>query len=150
LVAIRSGVPFTPVLGSDRARILPRSGGAGQRPDPNPSFTGPIILGSPGRYFDPNAFSWPAAGYFGTIGRNTLRGPGYANCDTAIVKSFPLGGGRKMQFRGEIFNAFNRANFGLPATAVFNSQGRIPGSAGVITSTVGTARQVQLGLKLEF
>src|SRR6266508_6738571 len=55
IVTLRSGVPFTPVLGFDRARALPRSGGAGQRPDLNPAYTGEIILGRPDRYFEPAA-----------------------------------------------------------------------------------------------
>jgi hypothetical protein len=149
IVMVRSGVPFTPVLGSDRARARPRSGGAGQRPDLAPGFTGDVILGGPERYFDPRAFVLPEAGFFGNVGRNTLIGPGYAGWDAALFKSFDVGR-FKLQFRAEAFNVLNHPNFGLPATTVFDSRGNTPASAGEITSTVGTSRQVQLGLKVQF
>lgn len=149
IVSLHSGVPFTPVLAFDRARALPRSGGAGQRPDPAPGFTGPIILGGPAKYFDPNAFVLPEAGFFGALGRNTLYGPGFATWDGALFKNFAIAGSRKLQFRGEVFNLLNRANFALPETAVFNSAGRVA-TAGQITRTVSSSRQVQLGVKMEF
>jgi hypothetical protein len=60
-----------------------------------------------------------------------------------------MGERRRVQFRAEVFNVLNRANFGLPQTQVFNAAGRVP-NAGEITTTVGTARQMQFGLKFEF
>jgi hypothetical protein len=65
------------------------------------------------------------------------------------VKNFRAGTTRRVQFRLEVFNLLNRANFGLPAATVFDAAGRVP-HAGDITTTVGTARQIQLGLKVEF
>jgi hypothetical protein len=65
------------------------------------------------------------------------------------VKNFRIGGGRRLQFRAEVFNVLNRANFGLPQALVFDASGRVP-NAGEITTTVGTARQMQFGLKFEF
>jgi hypothetical protein len=144
-----SGVPFTPVLAFDRARARPRSGGAGQRPDINPGFNGDVIVGSPGRYFDPAAFVLPEAGFFGNLGRNTLIGPGYASWDAAVFKNFTVRK-TKLQFRAEAFNVLNHPNFGLPATTVFDSTGRTPANAGEISSTVGTSRQIQLGVKVTF
>ncbi|HEX2455502.1 MAG TPA: hypothetical protein VHI99_17525, partial [Vicinamibacterales bacterium] len=145
----RSGIPFSPVLGFDRARVLPRSGGAGQRPDLVAGCSDNPVLGGADMYFDVNCFALPAAGTLGNLARNTLIGPGYAALDMAIFKNFTFGAGRRLQFRAEAFNVGNRTNFGLPASTVFNSAGRVA-TAGQITTIVGTARQFQFGVKLEF
>ncbi len=150
IVTARTGVPFTPLLGFDRARALPRSGGGGQRPSWAPGRNASnAILGSPERYFDPTAFVLPEAGFFGDVGRNVLTGPGFATWDMAVFKNFQLRGSARLQIRIEAFNLTNRANFGLPSATVFDSRGLVE-SAGEITETLGTARQVQLGIKLEF
>jgi outer membrane receptor protein involved in Fe transport len=144
-----SGVPFTPVLGFDRARALPRSGGAGQWPDLVPGCSSNPVLGDPNHYFDVNCFAIPAAGTLGNLGRNTVIGPGYATLDAALFKNISLGGTRRLQLRIEGFNVTNHANFGLPSATVFNSSGAVA-TAGQITSIVGTARQFQLGGKITF
>jgi hypothetical protein len=150
IVTLRSGVPFTPVLSFDRARAFPRSGGDGQRPNWAPGFDAEnATVGRPDQWFDPNAFVLPAAGTFGTVGRNMLRGPGYAAWNGAVFKNFEVGGRRRLQLRVEAFNLLNRANFALPARTVFSAAGPVE-NAGEITDIVGTARQIQLGVKLEF
>lgn len=149
IVTARSGVPFSPQLGFDRARALPRSGGAGQRPDLAPGASSNPILGGHEQYFDPLAFTFPEAGFLGNLPRNTLIGPDYASWDASLVKNFRVGERRRLQFRAEVFNVLNRANFGLPRTLVFDAVDRVP-NAGEITTTVGTARQMQFGLKFEF
>jgi carboxypeptidase family protein/TonB-dependent receptor-like protein len=145
----RTGVPFSPVLGFDRARALPRSGGAGQRPNLAPGASLNPVLGGPTQYFDPFAFELPDAGFLGDVPRNTIIGPGFSSWDASIVKNFHAGGARRLQVRVEIFNLLNRTNFGLPASTVFDAAGRVA-NAGEITNTVGTARQMQLGFKFEF
>jgi len=149
IVTMRSGVPFSPVLGFDRARALPRSGGAGQRPNLAPSASLNPVRGGPEQYFDPLAFELPAEGFLGDVPRNTIIGPGFATWDASVVKNFRAGANHRLQLRLEVFNLLNRANFGLPQTTVFDAAGRVP-NAGEITTTVGTARQIQLGVKFEF
>jgi hypothetical protein len=150
IVTARSGVPFTPVLSFDRARARPRSGGAGQRPSWAPGFDRDnVVLGGPERYFDPAAFVLPPAGTFGDVERNALEGPGYFTWDMAIFKNFRLRNDWRLQLRAEAFNVTNRANFDLPVATVFTPQG-VREDVGEITSIVGTARQIQLGMKLEF
>ena len=144
-----SGVPFTPVLGFDRARALPRSGGAGQWPDLVAGCSSNPVLGGPNEYFDVNCFSLPAAGTIGNLGRNTVIGPGFQTLDAALFKNISLGGARRLQLRVEGFNVTNHVNFGLPSTTVFNSSGPVA-TAGQITSIIGTARQFQLGGKVTF
>jgi hypothetical protein len=90
----------------------------------------------------------PNQGRFGTLGRNTFRGPAYYNFDFALIKDTPLGhrksGAERVdfQFRGEFFNLFNIVNMGLPAN-ILNGSG-----FGEISKTAGTSRQIQLSLKL--
>ncbi len=89
----------------------------------------------------------PNQGRFGALGRNTHRGPAFHNFDFSLIKNTPIGPPSNperivLQARFEVFNAFNIANFGLPANIV---QG--PGF-GVINRTAGPSRQIQVSLKL--
>jgi hypothetical protein len=89
--------------------------------------------------------SGPNNGRFGTLGRNTFRGPGFHNFDVSLVKETPLGSeAAKLQFRAEFFNVLNLVNFGLPANILLG-----PGF-GVINHTAGTSRQIQFSLKLVY
>ncbi len=147
---LASGNPFSAVIGYDRARSRPEAGTAPQRPDLVPGYSANPILGSPNRYFDPSAFSLPAAGFYGDLGRNTLIGPGMVNVDVSVNKLFRLTERSSLQFRTEMFNALNHPNFAIPSQrTVFSSTGPV-GSAGLITSTLTSSRQLQLGLKLMF
>jgi hypothetical protein len=147
-----SGLPFTPQLSYN-----PSNDGDTRnpvRPSLNPAFTGPIILGGPGRYFDPNAFLTPATsvptiGTYGNAPRNFLQGPGLAETDLSVVKKLLFTERINLQFRAELFNLFNRTNFNNPNPVVFTSATSRPSpTAGVITSTSTSSRQVQFGLKL--
>lgn len=89
----------------------------------------------------------PNQGRFGTLGRNTFRGPGFADYDFALIKDTALGhrsGGEAvtLEFRSEFFNVFNRVNFALPANIVRGS------GFGFINHTAGPSRQLQFSLKL--
>ena len=145
-----SGVPFTPFIGFDYAKDL-SSDPNPQKPDFAPGRNpGNAIVGSPGNWFDATAFILPPTGEYGTAGRNVLRGPDLRLVDLSIFKNTAIGR-QNLQFRIEIFNLFNRANFATPVNdGLFNADGtRIP-SATRITHTVTTSRQVQLGLKFVF
>jgi len=158
ILSVQSGYPFTPGLQTNRSRSLVNGGGAGiDRPDVIASRSNDsIILGGPDRYFDASAFSIPAAGFLGTLGRNTLRGPGFANLDFSMAKDTALrflGEGGAIEFRAEIFNILNHANFGMPDRTVFAARldsEPILATAGRITSTAGSSRQIQFALKLVF
>jgi hypothetical protein len=76
-----------------------------------------------------------------------LPGPGLATWDFSGQKDTRLGEGLTLQFRGEIFNLLNRANFNTPNLIAFTPTG-VSGTAGAITSTSTTSRQVQFALKL--
>ncbi|MBI2689006.1 MAG: TonB-dependent receptor [Acidobacteria bacterium] len=145
-----AGNPFSVVVGFDRARARFQAGTSPQRPDLVAGASTNPILGGPDKYFDTSAFSLPAAGYFGNLGRNTLIGPGLAMLDLNINKRFKLTERVALQFRTEMFNSLNHPNLSIPtARTVFTSTGPV-GSAGRITTTQTSARQLQLALKLTF
>jgi carboxypeptidase family protein/TonB-dependent receptor-like protein len=150
ILNVASGVPFHPVIGFDRAgdrqsdTDMQRPSWAAGRNAEN------AVTGNVDQWFDPEAFVLPAARTFGNVRRNALRGPNLRVVDFSTFKNQRVGSAM-MQFRVEIFNLFNRANFSPPGNpSVFNSDGsRIPGS-GQITSLATPARQLQLGLKFIF
>jgi hypothetical protein len=89
----------------------------------------------------------PNSGRFGTLGRDTFRGPGYHDFDFALIKDTPFGhrGNAELgtvEFRAEFFNLFNIVNFGLPSNIVSGS------GFGIISKTAGTSRQIQFSLKV--
>jgi len=151
IVTIQSGFPFTPQLSYN-----PSNNGDTRnpvRPFVNPAFTGPVILGKPSQWFNPNAFLAPPAGsgFYGNLGRDTLIGPGLATWDFSAFKTTPLRERLSLQFRAEIFNLLNRANFNTPNLITFTSSAsgtKVSGTAGAITSTSTMSRQIQFGLKL--
>ena len=89
----------------------------------------------------------PNQGRFGTLGRNTFRGPDFYNLDMALIKdtSFGTRTGSEpaiLEFRAEFFNAFNLVTFGLPVNNLRGS------GFGMINRTAGPSRQIQFSLKL--
>jgi hypothetical protein len=164
--SFHSNAPFTPVLAFDNADM--QSLLLAQRPDliGNPyvgSCPNGAKAGTPTCWFNPSAFALPPPGQFGTAGRNSLRGPAYAQVDFALGKSFPLGEARKITFGAEAFNLANHPNFEVPSNtqsplstggngdAVFkDAAGDFADNPGRIFSTVASAREVQLDLRLVF
>jgi len=142
-----SGLPFTPQLSYN-----PSNDGDTRnpvRPSLNPNFTGSIIQGGTGQYFNPNAFIAPLANTYGNAPRNFLQGPGIAETDLSFAKKFLLTEKFNLQFKAEFFNLFNRTNLNNPNPVVFTSATSGPSpTAGVITSTSTSSRQIQFGLKL--
>jgi hypothetical protein len=150
IVTLQGGFPFSPQLSYN-----PSNNGDTRnpvRPFANPAFSGPVTLGKPNQWFNPNAFLAPAntpanGGFYGNVGRDTLIGPGLATWDFSVLKDTRIRERLNLQFRAEIFNLLNRTNFNLPNAVVFTPSGVSP-TAGVITSTSTTSRQIQFGLKL--
>ena len=147
IATLQSGFPFTPQLSYN-----PSNNGDTRnpvRPFANPDFTGPVILGKPGQWFNPQAFLQPPAnsGFYGNLGRDTLTGPGLATWDFSVMKDTRIHERWDLQFRAELFNLLNRANFNTPNLIVFTPSG-LSGTASAVNSTSTTARQVQFGLKM--
>ena len=153
IITAQSGFPFTPQLSYNPSNTGDTKNPV--RPFLNPSFTGSVVTGNPSQWFNPAAFIAPPAdsGFWGNVGRDTYIGPGLATWDFSILKDTRIRERLSLQFRAEIFNILDRANFNTPNLIVFtpptatNLTG-LSGTAGAITSTSTTARQVQFGLKL--
>ena len=152
----RSGFPFTVFLGFDRANDASIDDVA-QRPDVVTGRTAAsAITGDINHYIDPTAFQLPPAGFYGNLGRNILIGPNLRTFDLGLFKNTMLIEKVRVQFRTEVFNLFNRANFALPDNqTVFSgvdAQGNatVPNNFGAITRTTTTSRQIQFGLKFIF
>jgi hypothetical protein len=158
---MRSGNPLTVFVQSNRSRSQwnpSRGPGIGQdRPSYAPGY-GPdnAVLGRQDQWFDPNAFALQPAGTFGNTGRGDFIGPDLRTLDLSLSKTARwgrLGDNGRVEFRLEAFNVLNRANFGAPSLTAFagTSDGERPfATFGRITSTVTSARQIQLGARLVF
>jgi outer membrane receptor protein involved in Fe transport len=104
------------------------------------------------QWYNPACFQASAYGTVGNLGRNNLKGPGYVDTDFGVMKITRIAENISLQFRAELFNIFNHANFSTPNPTVINA-GVVPttsATAGQITSIVGNARQTQFSLKLIF
>ncbi|MDX1980057.1 MAG: carboxypeptidase regulatory-like domain-containing protein [Bryobacteraceae bacterium] len=138
--SMSTGEHFTPSLA---AAVSNSAGGGGDRPnrlrDGNLAKDQRTI----DRWFDLAAFAPAAQFSFGNAGRGILVGPGDFNVDAGIHRQFAIKERYKLTFRWEMFNAFNRANFGNPNAAIGNAQ------AGQISGTA-PARIQQAALKLSF
>ncbi|MBC8030526.1 MAG: TonB-dependent receptor [Pyrinomonadaceae bacterium] len=158
----RSGNPLTVFVQANRSRSLwqPSLGpGIGRdRASMAPGFTyETAVLGRPDQYFNPLAFAIPPAGTLGDTGRGAFIGPNFRSFDLAAVKNTKLPGllgeAGNLQIRVEAFNLFNRPNFAPPALTAFAGAADVEpalSTFGRIRSTIGSSRQIQLGLRVAF
>ena len=150
--------------GANTAGLAASFANLGQRP--NLVLGVPIYLHNPGdrlQYLNPVAFSLPAAGQFGNLGRGSIRGPGSKSFDLSVVKNWRMRDRYSFQFRAEMFNAFNHTNFvGFNNNLQFDgvqilSGGAVNpnfgkpnnGSFGRLTAAQGP-REIQFGFKFNF
>jgi hypothetical protein len=158
---MRSGNPLTAFVQTNRSRSLwnpSRGPGVGQdRPSYAPGYgPGNAVLGRVDQWFDPKAFVLQPAGTFGNTGRGDFTGPTLRTLDAALSRNVPwarLGAGGFLQVRFEGFNILNRANFGPPSLLAFagTRDGETPfATFGRISTTVTSARQIQIGIRAVF
>lgn len=151
IFSYRSGQPLDIGAGLGIAADQPGPSGAGDANLVRPNLVAPIEYFDPrranGGWFNPSSFSTEgleSQGNYGTLGRNSLRGPSRTNLDLRISKSTFLYSERvRAELIGEFFNIFNRAQFRNPDLS-FNS-----GTFGIISQTYDP-RIVQLALKVYF
>jgi hypothetical protein len=154
-----SGFLTTPLVGVDTANCGFNACAAIERPN--------IVAGcdlyagaeTVGQWFNTSCFTEPAIGVFGNVGRNVIKGPGFANFDLSLTKDTKITETTRLQIRAELFNFVNHTNLGFPGfqlfTALPNAITGVAGprnsTAGVIQDTAGyTSRQIQLGAKFIF
>jgi hypothetical protein len=136
----QSGAPFTVNLGVDQANI---GAGPAQRPDQLQDPNLPGADRTPERWFNTAVFALPASFTFGTAPRNGVIGPGFASVDLGVAKTWALGTTSHVEFRWEVFNLLNRANFDIP-NRVFGTAnfGRV--------FSAKSPREMQVGLRVAF
>jgi len=140
ILTFQGGCWITALIPTDRLDV---GSTASSRPDvvrnPNLATSERTV----GRWFDTTALALPPAFTYGNAGRSIIEAPGLANLDFALLREFRTSETTRLEFRYELFNAMNHANYGLPGlnfgTADF----------GVIGSAL-PARQMQFGLKFYF
>jgi hypothetical protein len=116
IVTLQSGRPFTVALLSeiDNSNTGRSTLGFGANDRPNVAGDPSVASRTPERWFNTQAFVFPAFGTFGNAGRNILDGPGYQNINASLLKNTRLGERMNLQLRLEAFNLFNHPNFNLP------------------------------------
>jgi hypothetical protein len=151
ILTLRSGLPYTPVWGTDVAN----TGVGSQRPElvAPPATVGNVacwyyVAANPTcKALDPRgatAFIAPAQYTYGDSGRNILRADDLKQINFSLQRIFAFAETRRVEFRGELFNALNHPTFSAPSTTVNSSSG------GQVSSTSNSGRVVQLALKLYF
>ncbi|HYP52004.1 MAG TPA: TonB-dependent receptor [Pyrinomonadaceae bacterium] len=142
ILTMQDGTPLNPVFFfSD-----PANTGTPNRPDvvPGVQITLPRNQRSADRFFNTDAFRFPAPFTFGNAGRNIIPGPGNIVFDFALRRRFPFGERHAIQLRGEAFNLFNHPNYGIPLP--FADFGPFFGR--IVAS--GEPRRIQLGVRYDF
>jgi outer membrane receptor protein involved in Fe transport len=147
LLSLYSGSPFT-VTSSGTSLDMTGSTQVADQVKSEVEILGGIGPGNP--WFDTSAFRAVTERRFGTAAVNGMRGPGFANFDMSVFREFPLGSGRALQFRMEIFNLTNTPHFANPQNSVNAS------NFGIISSTANSGREgiderlFRLGLRVSF
>ncbi|HKD07919.1 MAG TPA: TonB-dependent receptor [Bryobacteraceae bacterium] len=151
-----SGRPVNITL-SRKAGQLPDGNTGSQRPNLVPGASIYAANQSIYNWFNPAAFSIPASGTWGNLGRYIARGPGYYEIDTALQKRFLLTERMSLNFRAEAFNLFNHPIFANPSGSIGSNPASPSAGFGKITSILntgavgtGTPRRLQLALRLDF
>ena len=145
IYSIQSGTPVNVIANRDNAGT---GQGGGQRPDLVGDPLGGVnrdrqAIINGGLWYNADAFVNPEGGFFGTSGRNTIIGPSDWNIDFGLFKNFQATERVKVQYRWEMFNAFNHANLNQPGNNINNN------TTGEIRTLSGP-RSMQMGLRVTF
>jgi hypothetical protein len=156
ILQVSSGIPFNVLLGGDPLGQLTSASSALPDRLSTPGCDTLTNPGDPVHYVKVGCFAYPnPVTLRGTLGRNSLIGPGVINFDSSLIKNTYIRERLNVQFRVEGFNVLNRPNFGPPTSnnTIFDdthtTQPGVPG-AGLITSTSTSSRQIQFGVKVIF
>ena len=151
---VSSGLPFTPKIGGDPLGL--KSSNPFDFPDRifGPGCNLGVNSGNPVHYIKTQCFSFPApATRMGNAGRNSLIGPGLSNFDLSLLKNNyirRISESFNIQFRADFFNVLNHPNFSPPVVnnTIFGANGAAVTTAGLITTTSTSSRQLQFALKI--
>jgi hypothetical protein len=150
IFTVASGTPFTVLVGGDD--LGQGNTDAYTYPDKSTAAgcSNPVNPSNASDYVKISCFSVPnPINRLGTSGRNSVIGPGLINVDFSLFKNFAIREALKGQFRAEFFNVLNHPNFQSPNDnrAIFNANGTVSSTAGVVTLMNTDPREIQFGLK---
>lgn len=162
--SVHSGTPYSVYDSIDQANVGEQNAAVNaERPDLIPGRssnpTGKRLANGQTYGFDPSSFQLEPAGVFGDLGRNTLTAIGVRELDMGIAKNTRITERSSLQIRAEAFNITNHTNLGFPSAALYTGSTTTPQgvqvgtpnpTAGQITSTATTSRQIQLSAKFSF
>ena len=146
IFSMQTGFPFTINLQGDSANVGAGTGGIYVRPNAVPGVTAELSGSdrSTNRFFNTLAFTQPAAGTFGNVGKNTVVGPGLTNLDLVIAKEIPFRERIRFQLRAEAFNVLNHSNYSIVGRII-----NTPATFGKVLGQLDP-RQIQFAAKLSF
>ena len=178
ILEVRSGLPFTPLIGGDPLGLLNTSPFAYPDRHRGPLCGSLVNPGNVSNYINLQCFALPVASraiaaqcvpfepggpgnpvltgtcsnLLGNGGRNEIYGPGLVNFDFSLFKDTKIKESVNLQFRAEFFNVLNHSNFEAPVnnSLLFGQDGSAVGGAGTIDTTSTTNREIQFALKLIF
>jgi hypothetical protein len=170
IISYQTGFPVNIIDGTNRS--LQNNTNISDRPNLDPSFNpNTVVTGNPNEWFNPTMFDLQPAGTLGNAPRDFLRGPKLVNEDLSFNKDTRLkwlGEQGNVEFRAEMFNIWNHANYALPSGSIWSAPsgsavgttpsgqfGAVGGptvspTSGQITATANKSRQIQLALKVVF
>lgn len=143
IAELRAGAPWGAIEQTNLTNTFSASNRPNLRCDPALDSGRPRAA-TINQYFDTSCFAAPAVREFGSAPRNAGFGPGFIGVDASLTKRWEITERWRLQFRGDFLNLLNRPNFSVPNAV----RGR--GDFGRITSVIGTGRQIQLSMRLEF
>ncbi len=151
IAMVQSGPPVTPTVSGNPSHNVDGN----DRPNVVPGVSFYPAHQTANQWFNPAAFSTPPTYTYGNAGRDILRAPGEGVWDFSLIRKFRLAESKELEFRAEMFNIFNQANFTLPiATANSPSFGLIQNTvqpiAGQASGGPGEPREIQFALRLTF
>jgi hypothetical protein len=149
IIVLRGGVPYTPVISSDRAN----TGVGSQRPNLNPAGGNPNFKKSLTTWFDQSRYVLPSLYTYGTVRANTLRSDMYRQYDASIFKNFAMPHESVLSFRAEFFNISNTTSFNPPNVNTPAASTTAPVDAASGARIIGTSvpsRDIQFALKYNF
>ncbi len=150
ILTARSGLPVNITVARPAASV-PDGNTVNQRPNLLPGV--PLVAANQSAlaWINPAAFALPQSGNFGTLGRNALRGPGLWQTDLGLARRLGITEQLQLQFRAEVFNVFNRAQYGAPVSDFSSANfGKILSTVNAGPVGTGTPRQMQFMLRAEF
>jgi hypothetical protein len=152
IVTARTGLPLNVSVTRKATDVLDGNVLSTERPNLVPGVPLYLDYGTTGLWLNPAAFTMPAKGKWGNLGRNVLRAPGLLQIDTALTKRIRITERVAAQIGAQAFNLLNHPQLGVPGSNISSTSnfGRITSPINTSPAGTGTPRQLQMTVRLAF